>query len=93
MKKEELTYEAAMQQLEEIVAGFEQGNLEIVQLSNKLKEAQELLKDCKTRLLKVETDVKKILDHEHEYTFQIRRHGVLSTCFRSPFLRFGRMQL
>ena len=66
MKKDELTYEAAMQQLEEIVAGFEQGNLEIDQLSNKLKEAQELLKYCKTRLLKVEKDVKKILDHEQE---------------------------
>ena len=66
MKKEELTYEAAMQRLEEIVAGFEQGHLEIDQLSSKLKEAQDLLKYCKTRLLKVEKDVKKILDHEQE---------------------------
>ena len=55
-----------MQQLEEIVSGFEEGNLEIDQLSAKLKEAQELLKFCKTKLLKVEKDVKKILDHEQE---------------------------
>ena len=55
-----------MQQLEEIVAGFEQGHLAIDQLSTKLKEAQNLLKFCKTRLLKVEKDVKKILDHEQE---------------------------
>ena len=61
-----MTYEAAMQQLEEIVSGFEQGNLEIDQLSSKLKEAQELLKFCKSKLLKVEKDVKKILDHEQE---------------------------
>ena len=66
MKKEELTYEEAMQRLEEIVASFEQGQLAIDQLSSKLKEAQELLKFCKTRLLKVEKDVKKILDHEQE---------------------------
>ena len=66
MKKDELTYEAAMEQLETIVAGFEQGSLEIDQLSTKLKEAQELLKFCKTRLLKVEKDVKKILDNEQE---------------------------
>ena len=66
MKKDELTYEAAMEQLETIIAGFEQGSLEIDQLSAKLKEAQELLKFCKTRLLKVEKDVKKILDNEQE---------------------------
>ena len=66
MKKDELTYETAMEQLETIVAGFEQGSLEIDQLSAKLKEAQELLKFCKTRLLKVEKDVKKILDNEQE---------------------------
>lgn len=66
MKKDELTYETAMAQLEKIVAGFEQGSLEIEQLSTKLKEAQELLKFCKSRLLKVEKDVKKILDNEQE---------------------------
>lgn len=66
MKKETLTYEAALQQLEQIVADFEQGNLEIDQLSTQLKEAQNLLKFCKTKLLKVEKDVKKILEHEQE---------------------------
>lgn len=65
-EKENITYEAAMQQLEIIVAGFEQGNLEIDQLSTKLKEAQELLKFCKSRLLKVEKEVNKILDNEQE---------------------------
>ncbi|EJX10327.1 exodeoxyribonuclease VII small subunit [gut metagenome] len=65
-EKENITYEAAMQQLEIIVAGFEQGNLKIDQLSTKLKEAQELLKFCKSRLLKVEKEVNKILDNEQE---------------------------
>ena len=66
MKKEDITYEAAMQQLEHLVNEFEQGNLEIDQLSAKLLEAQELLKYCKGRLLKVEKDVKKILDNEQK---------------------------
>ncbi len=64
MKKEEYTYETAMKRLETLVTSFEQGDIDIDDLSNRLKEAQELLKFCKARLLKAEKDVKKIIENE-----------------------------
>lgn len=64
MKKEEYTYETAMKRLETLVTSFEQGDIDIDDLSNRLKEAQELLNFCKARLLKAEKDVKKILENE-----------------------------
>ena len=62
----EFTYEQAMQRLETIVKGFEQNDLELDSLSDQIKEAQTLLKYCKDKLLKVETDVKKVLDNGQE---------------------------
>lgn len=65
-KKENLTYEAAMERLETIVQGFEQNKLELDQLTAQLAEAQELIKFCGTKLQQVETDVKKILNNEQK---------------------------
>lgn len=64
--KKELTYEKAMQRLENIVEGFEQNSLELDQLTAQLTEAQELIKFCNDKLQKVETDVKKLLHNEQE---------------------------
>ena len=64
--KKELTYEKAMQRLENIVEGFEQNSLELDQLTAQLAEAQELIKFCNDKLQKVETDVKKLLHNEQE---------------------------
>lgn len=58
-----LTYEQAVEQLEDIVAAFEQNTLNLDQLSDKLKEAKELLAFCKDKLLKAETDIKHIIDN------------------------------
>ena len=66
MAKKSLTYEQAMQRLEEIVQGFEQNTLELDQLTAQLAEAQELIKLCNNKLLQVETDVKKLLNDEQE---------------------------
>lgn len=63
MKQKELTYEAAAARLEHIVAGFENNELGIEQLGEQLKEAQRLLKFCQERLVKVENDVKQILEN------------------------------
>ena len=68
MAKKSLTYEQAMQRLEEIVQGFEQNTLELDQLTAQLAEAQELIKLCNNKLQQVETDVKKLLNDEQEYT-------------------------
>ncbi len=66
MAKKSLSYEQAMQRLEEIVQGFEQNTLELDQLTAQLAEAQELIKLCNNKLQQVETDVKKLLNNEQE---------------------------
>ena len=66
MPQKKLTYELAMQRLEEIVNGFEQNTLPLEQLTAQLAEAQELLKYCNTKLEKVEHDVKNILNNEQK---------------------------
>lgn len=60
--KKELTYEAALAELEEIVGKIERGELAIDQLTTQLKRAQELLAFCKTQLTQVETDVNSLLN-------------------------------
>lgn len=57
----ELKYEDAMKRLQIIVEQIENGDTDIDQLADSLKEAKELIAFCKNKLQKVETDVKKIL--------------------------------
>ena len=53
-----------MREVEQIVAEIERGEMDIDQLTPKLKRAQELLALCQSQLKKVTDDVKKLLDHE-----------------------------
>lgn len=62
MKKEELTYEKAMQELSAIVQKIESGQMDIDSLASNLKEAKKLITFCKAKLTKVEEDVKKVLE-------------------------------
>ena len=62
MKKEKITYEEAIQGIEEITTKIESGEMDIDSLATSLKEAKELVQYCKEKLTKVEADVKKILD-------------------------------
>lgn len=64
MKKEVLTYEKAMSQLEIIVQEIESGETSIDQLSNKLKEAQKLISFCKNKLQKTQDNVNKLLEKD-----------------------------
>lgn len=66
MAKKNLTYESAMQRLENIVEGMEQNTLELDQLTAQLAEAQELIKFCNDKLQKVETDVNTLLSNEQK---------------------------
>jgi exodeoxyribonuclease VII small subunit len=63
MPKEQ-KYEAAMRQLEDIVAKMENGELDIDSLSEQLKTAQKLIKQCKDKLTKTDEDIRKILGSE-----------------------------
>lgn len=62
--KKDITYEQAIQRLEFIVRDIEQGSMQIDQLTTQIKEAQQLLKYCKGKLAKVETDVNKLFENE-----------------------------
>lgn len=55
-----------MTKLEQIVAQIERGELDIDQLSAKLKEAKELIAFCKKRLYQVDEEVKKLLEADKE---------------------------
>jgi exodeoxyribonuclease VII small subunit len=58
---EELKYEAAFAELQAIVRRMENDELDIDQISEQLKRAQELIKFCKNKLSQTEEDIKKIL--------------------------------
>lgn len=64
MPKEQ-KYEAAMRQLEDIAAKMENGELDIDSLSEQLKTAQKLIKQCKDKLTKTDEDIRKIIGAEN----------------------------
>ena len=64
MPKEQ-KYEAAMHQLEDIATKMENGELDIDSLSEQLKTAQKLIKQCKDKLTKTDEDIRKILGAEN----------------------------
>lgn len=56
-----MTYEQSMNRIEQIVRQIESGNMNVDDLATNLKEAQQLIKNCKDRLTQVEEDVKKAI--------------------------------
>ena len=63
-KKETLSYEAAMQRLEDIVRKIENNEIGIDRLAEQLTEAQTLIKQCKKQLLAVDKDINGLLADE-----------------------------
>ena len=64
MAKEEMKYEKAVSELEEIVDKMERDELDIDQLSEQLKRAKVLVKLCKDKLTKTDEEIKKLLSEE-----------------------------
>ena len=62
--KQEQKYEAAFAELQTIVRKMENDELDIDQMSEQLKRAQELIKLCKDKLTKTDEEIKKILASE-----------------------------
>ena len=56
------TYNEAVEKLRRIVTDIEKGELDVDILSEKVKEATRLIKLCKEKLLKVDEEVKKVLE-------------------------------
>lgn len=55
------TYDEAIHEIEEILEQVEVGDLEIDQLSDKLKRVSQLINICKTKIGKTEDEIAKIL--------------------------------
>lgn len=64
-KKKE-TYAQAMSRLEAIVRQIDNNELEIDQLAEKIKEANEIITFCSNRLTKAEQEVEKLLAQKQE---------------------------
>ncbi len=61
---EELKYEGALRQLDDIVQKMERNEFGIDELTTQLKKAKELIKLCKNKLTKTDEDIKKILEED-----------------------------
>jgi exodeoxyribonuclease VII small subunit len=57
---EEMKYEAAFAQLQDIVCKMENDEFSIDEIALQLKEAQRLIKFCKDKLTKTEAEIQKI---------------------------------
>ena len=64
MENNEMKYEKAVCELEEIVDKMERDELDIDQLSEQLKRAKVLVKFCKDKLTKTDEEIKKLLSEE-----------------------------
>ena len=62
----EYSYSQAVARLEEIMQAIQSGSLEIDTLYRLLREADELIKFCRTRLYEVDEEVKMLLDSMNE---------------------------
>ena len=62
--EKELKYEAALVELQAIVGKMENDELDIDQMTEQLKRAQELIKLCKDKLTKTDEEIKKILSEK-----------------------------
>ena len=58
----ETKYNKAMKRLEEIVEKIENEEIDVDELSEKVKEAVELITACKERIEKAEMEVKRVVD-------------------------------
>ncbi len=57
-----MKYEEAIKELETIVSQIEKNELDIDQLTERLKEAQKLIKFCKDKLYKTDEKIKTMLE-------------------------------
>ncbi len=63
MAKNQLTYLDAYSKLQDILSQIENNQLDVDELSSKIKEASSLLKICKEKLFVANEETKKIIDN------------------------------
>lgn len=66
VSKKKETYSQAMARLEKIVSQINNNELEIDQLAEKIKEANEIIAFCESKLMKADREIEKILTEKQE---------------------------
>jgi exodeoxyribonuclease VII small subunit len=64
MANNEISYSAAVTEIEEVLQQLESGELDVDQLTEKVKRVSFLIKLCKAKLKTTEEAVNRILDEE-----------------------------
>ena len=58
----EIKYREALERLDEIIGSIENEDIDVDELSMKVKEAVDLIRVCKARIDKAEVEVKKVVE-------------------------------
>ncbi len=66
MAKKALTYNEAIAEIEDILVQMENEEMDVDELSAKVKKVSELLKTCRKKLTQTEEEVEKILSEMSE---------------------------
>lgn len=62
MTKKKISYQEAIEEVEDILSRIENEELDVDDLSEKVKRVHTLIKFCKEKLFKTEEEVEKILN-------------------------------
>jgi len=63
MTEKKFSYNAAMQEVEEILASLEKNNLDVDDMSLKVKRATELLQACKQKLYQADAEIQAVFEN------------------------------
>ena len=66
MSKQKISYSDAVNEIEEILKQIENGELDVDELSEKVKRVSSLIKICKSKLKSTEEEINAILAEEGE---------------------------
>ena len=64
MKAKKTDYDKAIEQLEQLVARIQSGDMGLEEMRGEVKYALELITTCKAKLRDIETDLDSLLDEE-----------------------------
>jgi exodeoxyribonuclease VII small subunit len=64
MAKQQLKYSEAIAEIEEILELIESGELDVDELTGKVKRVSQLIQVCKAKLRDADADIKKVLNRE-----------------------------
>ncbi|MCE5175585.1 MAG: exodeoxyribonuclease VII small subunit [Bacteroidales bacterium] len=63
MAEKKFSYNAAMQEVEQILASLEKNNLDVDEMSQKVKRAAELLQACKQKLYQADAEIQAVFEN------------------------------